>query len=119
MGQFFSGNTCERGFSMSLDTEKIHRLQGKDFHLLYDNNNNPNKWHEMVRKARDYARSIVPPAEQVRVGDVVEIVQNAIKIDPQFEEHFNREKLTQKFWVPWYAEYIVDKTFPQPDLSEA
>lgn len=102
---------------MSLDTEKIHRLRGKDFHELYDNNSD--KWQEMVRKARDYARSIVPEAEQVRVGDVVEIVQNAIKIDPEFEQHFNKQKLTQKFWVPWYAEYIVDKTFPQPDLAEA
>ncbi len=102
---------------MSLDTEKIHRLKGKDFHKLYDNK--AAKWQEMVKKARDYARSIVPPAEQVRVGDVVEIVQNAIKIDPEFEQHFNKQKLTQKFWVPWYAEYIVDKTFPQPNLAEA
>jgi len=102
---------------MSLDTEKLHRLIGKEFDRLY--NKKPNKWQEMVRKARDYARTCVSPKEQVRVGDVVEVVQNAIKIDPEFEEHFNTKKLTQKFWVPWYAEYIVDKTFPQPDLTEA
>jgi len=101
---------------MSLDTEKIHRLTGKEFDKLYSRK--PGKWQEMVKKARDYARTIVSAKEQVRVGDVVEIVQNAIKIDPEFEEHFNLKKLTQKFWVPWYAEYIVDKTFPQPDLSE-
>ena len=102
---------------MSIDTEKIHRLTGKGFDELY--NRNPAKWQEMVRKALYYARTIVAAREPVRVGDVVEIVQNAIKIDPEFEHHFNIKKLTQKFWVPWYAEYIVDKTFPQPDLSEA
>jgi hypothetical protein len=63
-------------------------------------------------------RGQVTEGEKIRVGYVVAVVQNAIKIDPEFEAYLNKKKLTQKFWILWYAEYIVERTFPQPDLME-
>jgi hypothetical protein len=101
---------------MSLDTEKIHRLRGKGFHELHKKH--PDKWREMVHKAHDYAQTCVGPGEKVRIGDVVAVVQNAIKIDPEFEEFTKSKSLPQKFWVSWYAEYIVDSVYPQPDLKK-
>lgn len=102
---------------MSLDTEKLHRLYGKSFNKLYDGN--PGKWKEMVEKARDYAQTCVGKDEKVRIGDVVAVVQNAIRIDPEFETHVKGKSLPQKFWVAWFAEYIVDQSYPQPDLKQA
>jgi len=101
---------------MSLDTEKLHRLCGKSFNKLHDDN--PDKWKEMVEKARDYAQTCVGNDEKVRIGDVVSVVQNAIRIDPQFEAHVKGRSLPQKFWVVWFAEYIVDQSYPQPDLKQ-
>ncbi len=95
---------------MSLDTEKIHRLKGKEFDELYKKGSK--KWSAMVQMAHDYAQSIMPKGEHARIGDVVEIVQNAIKIDPDFEKHFSEQKLTQKYWAEWYAEYIVEQVYP-------
>jgi hypothetical protein len=100
---------------MSLDTEKLHRLKGKGFPELY--NTHPNKWKEMVDKARDYAQTCVGDGEKVRVGDVATIVQNAIKIDPEFESFVKGKSLTQKYWVTWFAEYLIDQIYPQPDLK--
>jgi hypothetical protein len=101
---------------VSLDTEKLHRLKGKEFPELYKTH--PTKWPEMVKKARDYAQTCVGSGEKVRVGDVVTIVQNAIKIDPEFEAHVKKKSLPQKYWVLWFAEYIIEQTYPQPDLTK-
>lgn len=100
---------------MSLDTEKLHRLHAKSFPELYKKH--PTKWPEMVNKARDYAQTCVGVGEKVRIGDVATIVQNAIKIDPEFESHVKLKGLTQKYWVVWFAEYIIEQTYPQPDLT--
>jgi hypothetical protein len=71
----------------------------------------------MVEKARDYADTCVAAGEKVRIGDVVAVVQNAIKIDPEFEKHLQDNTLTQKYWVLWFAEYIIDQVYPQPELT--
>src|SRR5579872_4785561 len=113
---FCFGLTSDEGQQMSLDTDKLHRLKAKGFQELYEKH--PEKWKQMVRTARDYAETCIQPEEKIKVGDVVTVVQNGIKIDPEFETHLNKKKLTQKFWISWYAEYIVEQTFPQPDLEE-
>jgi hypothetical protein len=100
---------------MSLDTEKLHRLKGKGFYELHGGQ--PEKWQEMVDKARDYAQTCVADGERVRIGDVVAVVQNAIRIDPAFEKHLNGKGLTQKYWVTWFAQYIIDQVYPQPELA--
>jgi predicted outer membrane protein len=102
---------------MSLDTQKLHRLKGKSFDKLYADH--AAKWKEMVENARDYAQTCVGPNEKVRIGDVVEVVQNAIRIDPMFEKHTKDKSLPNKFWVSWFAEYVVDCVYPQPDLKGA
>jgi hypothetical protein len=101
---------------MSLDTEKLHRLASKAFPDLY--RAHAAKWKEMVETAREYAQTCVGAGEKVRIGDVVTIVQNAIKIDPDFEQHVKTRSLPQKYWIAWFAEYIVEQTYPQPDLGQ-
>jgi hypothetical protein len=99
---------------MSLDTEKLHRLTGKQFDRLYSQN--PAKYTEMAHKALSYAETCIPAGERVRLGDVVSVIQNAVRIDPAFEKHLRDKKLTQNFWQAWFAEYIVEQVFPQPEL---
>ena len=101
---------------MSLDTQKLHRLKGKSFDKLYEDH--APKWKEMVQKARDYAQTCVGKDDKVRIGDVVEVIVNAIRIDPTFEKHTKDKALPQKFWVFYFAEYIVDRVYPQPDLKK-
>ncbi len=100
---------------MSLDTERLHRLVGKGFDKLYSSE--PNKYKEMAKKALEYSQTCVPAGEKVRIGDVVSVIQNAVRIDPAFESHLKTRKLTQKFWQGWFAEYVVEQVFPQPELK--
>ena len=102
---------------MSLDTEKLHALLGKGFDVLYKEGES--KYKEMADKALEYASSCVPTGEKVRVGDVEAVIQNAVRIDPAFESHLKTKKLTQKFWRTWFAEYIIEQVYPQPELKPA
>jgi hypothetical protein len=102
---------------MSLDTERLHRLKGKSFDTLYASA--PQKYQEMADKALEYAKTCVPPGEKVRPGDVVAVIQNAVRIDPAFEAHLKQRSLTQKYWQLWFAEYIVEQVYPQPELKPA
>ena len=101
---------------MSLDTEKLHRLEAKSFDKLFEHHEA--KWREMVKQARDYAQTCVGPGEKVRIGDVVAVIQNAIRIDPTFEKHMKDKGLAQKYWVSYFAEYAVESVYPQPDLKK-
>jgi hypothetical protein len=47
------------------------------------------------------------------------VLQNAVKIDPAFEAHLKAKKLTQKFWVELFADFILDQVYPQPDLKQS
>ena len=95
---------------MSLTLEIEHRLKGKGFDALYDANTA--KWIDMAGKAREYTGTFISGAEAVRPGDVSENLQNAIKIDPHFEAHLKQRKLTQKYWIRFFSDYILDKIYP-------
>lgn len=102
---------------MSLDTEKLHRLKSKSFDALFSAHSQ--KYKEMADKALEYAKTCIQPGEKVRTGDVVSVIQNAIRIDPDFEAHLKTRSLTQKYWQVWFAEYIVEQVYPQPELKPA
>lgn len=96
---------------MTLDTETLHRLVSKSFNDLYDGN--PAMWDQMVAAARTYSQTIVAPGEPVRIGDVILVVQSAIRINPTFEAHVSSKKIPQKYWVKMFAEYIADRVYKQ------
>jgi len=101
---------------VSLDTQKLRRLKGKSFDKLYADH--AAKWREMVETARDYAQTCVGKNEKVRIGDIIEVIVNAIRIDPAFEKHTKDKGLSQKYWVTYFAEYVVEQVYPQPELKK-
>jgi hypothetical protein len=101
---------------MRLDTENLHRLKGKSFDKLYTSA--PDKYKGMADTALKYTLTFVPSGEKVRLADVGAVLQNAVKIDPAFEAHLKAKKLTQKFWVELFSEYILDQVYPQPELKQ-
>lgn len=100
---------------MSLDTEKLHRLKAKSFDQLYDGNRD--KWNEMVENATKFAKTYLEGgADKVRPADISAILQNSIKVDPKFELHLQTRSLQQKYWVEWFADYVVEQVYPPPDI---
>jgi hypothetical protein len=101
---------------VSLDTAKLHKLKGKKFDELYAKNSA--KWSEMVAKATEYAKTFLTEGgDRLRPADISAILQNAIKIDPQFEKYLETKKLQQKYWVEWFSDYAVEQVYPLPEIT--
>jgi hypothetical protein len=101
---------------MSLDTEKIHRLNGKRFDILYATHEE--KWKAMVANATEFAKTYLNEGgDKVRPADISAILQNAIKVDPQFEAHLDGKKLHQKYWAQWFSDYAVEQVYPSPAIE--
>lgn len=95
---------------MSLTLEKLRRLRRKEFDKLY--NDHTPKWVEMVNNGRAYAHSFIGADETIRPGDVAEIIANAKRVDPLFEAHVKEHGIPQKYWVEYFADYILDRIYP-------
>jgi hypothetical protein len=100
---------------MSLTLERLHRLRGKGFEKLYTDHET--KWMEMVANAKEYAKTFIGEGEKIRPGDVAEILQNALKVDPDFEAYVKSKGLQQKYWVSWFSDYILDQIFPPAPIQ--
>lgn len=101
---------------MSLDTYKLHKLQGKGFDQLYSDH--VPKWTEMVNKTADGVWACVGNADSIKVGDVVSSLAHGIKISGEFENHLAIQKLTQQYWAQWFAEYVVEKIYPHAEIKK-
>jgi|SRR5215469_11886080 hypothetical protein len=100
---------------MSLTLERLHRLRSKGFEKLYTDHET--KWKEMVSNAKDYAKTFIKEGEKIRPGDVAEILQNALRVDPNFEAFIKKQGLQQKYWVVYFADYILDQVFPSQQIT--
>jgi hypothetical protein len=101
---------------VSLDTDKLHRLKGKKFDELYEKHKT--KWNAIVASATEYVKGYLEKTgETVRPADISAILQNPIRVDPNFEAFVDKKRLTQKYWVEWFADYIVEQVYPLPEIK--
>jgi len=70
---------------MSLDTHRLHKLNGKGFDKLYTVHSV--KWRKMAEKSVETVRTRISEGEAVKAGDVVAAVEHGIRISKEFEKH--------------------------------
>jgi hypothetical protein len=99
---------------MALTVETLHQLKGKGFDGLYTQHEA--KWKAMVANATTYAKTFIGPKDRVRPADIAEVLQNALKIEPDFEKHIEDKKLKEKYWVARFADYIMDQIYPPTNI---
>ena len=102
---------------MSLDAEKIHKLKAKEFNDLYGFNED--LWRELVWSAASHVKGFLEKnGEMVRPGDVSAVLQLSVKVNPAFEKHLEKKRLTQRYWVEYFSDYIVEQIFGTPEIGE-
>jgi len=100
---------------VTLDTYKLHKLEGKGFNQLYTDHKE--KWDKMVRKAAEEIKACVAENENVRAGDVIATVEHGIRVSREFDHHLAVKKLTQLYWANRFAEYIVEQNYPHAEIQ--
>jgi hypothetical protein len=102
--------------TMSLDTYKLHKLNGKGFDHLYSTHKA--KWNKMVEKAVESVRACITPGENIKAGDVVAALEHGIKISKEFENHLGEKRLIHQYWVEYFAEYVVEQIYPHAEIKD-
>lgn len=100
---------------MSLTTETLHRLLSKSFDKFYKDHED--KWKKCAENAATYVKSFIGEKDKPRPADVAEVLQNALKIDPDFENFASNKKLKEKYWVADFADYIIDQIYPPAEVE--
>ncbi|HLA94801.1 MAG TPA: hypothetical protein VK612_03705 [Pyrinomonadaceae bacterium] len=100
---------------MSLTTETLHRLRSKAFDKFYTQHQA--KWKKCVENATTYVKSFIHDKDKPRPADIAEVLQNALKIDPDFEKYTAEKKLKEKYWVSDFADYIIDQIYPPANVE--
>ena len=92
-----------------LTTEILHRLQSKGLDKFYEKHEE--KWKKSADNAASYVKTYIGK-DQARPADVAAVLQNALKIDPDFEKFSGDKKLKEKYWVVDFSNYIIDQIYP-------
>jgi hypothetical protein len=101
--------------ALSLDAEKVHALNAKEFNKLYSDYED--LWRELAGSAAAHANSFLEMnGEVVRPGDVAAVLQLSVKVNPTFEKHLQDRRLTQKYWASYFSDYIVEQIYGRPDI---
>lgn len=102
---------------MSLTLETLRALRSKGFGDLYTRRQQ--KWREMVENATTYAKTFLADGDpdKLRPSDIAEVLQNALKFDPDFENHLVSRKIKEKHWVKDFADYIMDQIYPPAEIE--
>ena len=95
--------------------ENLHKLKSKGFDGLYTSKQT--KWKALAKHAVTFAKAYVSNNEKITPAEVAQALELSLKIDTDFENQMTTKKLTQRFWVPLFAEYIVEQIYPPADVK--
>jgi hypothetical protein len=104
---------------MALTALKLKQLTDHEFPDLFTRHTP--LWTQKATQAYDFTRaSVVPTGQAVRPDDVLPLLESTLELVPEFYNHLDDKRLTQKYWKTRFAEYILDQLWtalqqrPQP-----
>jgi len=93
---------------MGLTLEQQQRLERVGLDRLFGGQEA--LWTEIAESAYQYTKSIADRAQwTVRQDDVAPALIQALKVSVPLGTYLGQEKLTQKYWVEWFAHLILDR----------
>jgi predicted outer membrane protein len=103
--------SVEGRLSVALTQRALQDLLGQGFDKFYTKHEG--HWRDKVRSAYQYASSNLPPGQKARVDDVAQVLLPILEVDEELRDFLQERKLTQKYWVRYFGDYILDKVWAQ------
>lgn len=66
-------------------------------------------WLEDAKKAYAYLRERFPDNVSPRPDDVAKVLRPIIEVDKALQAELARKKLTQKYWISYFTDLILDR----------
>jgi hypothetical protein len=101
---------------MSLTAEHFQRLQRVKLDEFFQKNKPV--YQDLAKMAYDFAVKLVKPAAQkVRIDDVAAPLQLELSLNKQLTDYLASKRLTQKYWVSWFGDYVLDQLWKELSAS--
>lgn len=95
---------------MALTQRELQALLRHDMDKFYAKHKN--LWEERARRAYEYTSQTFPAGEKPRIDDVAGVLEPILEIDESLVAFLQENKLSQKYWVRYFCDYILDQVWP-------
>jgi hypothetical protein len=90
------------------------RLEGKGFAKLFTDHQS--EWTNMAEKAKKLIADQLAHGEPT-VDDIKKTLSPLVELHPKLREHLDGKKLTQKYWISDFTDYLLQKVY-EPKLTQ-
>ena len=93
---------------MALTAEDYESLQAAGLTGLFEDNRP--LFTEMAQNAFEYARTfVIPTGQKVRVDDVNQALEPALRVSHPLKNYLAEKKLTQQYWYTRFGGLVLDE----------
>ncbi len=96
---------------MGLTLETEQKLLAAELVDFYDKD--PAPWIQSAQNAYNYVESGFPPDSVIRPDDVAKALRPVVEVHEELKAHLAERKLRQKYWIGYFVDLIVDRTWTQ------
>jgi hypothetical protein len=98
---------------MSLKIQQ--RLEDAKLTEFYDGNDTP--WKKLAKETHDFVKTHFPNGAKIRRDDVSEALVSYLEVDESLNGFLKQHKLRQKYWIEYFADLIIDRTWGEISKS--
>jgi hypothetical protein len=96
---------------MALTLEAEQRLESVGLIQLYQQNHAI--WLEAAQETKAFVANNFPEGATVRRDDVAKALFPILEVNETLKEYLDANKLRGKFWIRFFVDLIVDRTWDQ------
>lgn len=98
---------------MALTLEAEQRLEAAGLVGLF--NQHQAAWLATARQTKTFVRRNFPAGALIRRDDVAKALHPIVEVNETLKIYMDTEKLRGKFWIRFFVDLIVDRTWDQLD----
>jgi hypothetical protein len=98
---------------MALTLEAEQRLQSVGLTVLYDKH--ASVWLKAAKQTKKFMKGNFPTGSLIRRDDVAKALYPILEVNETLREYLESNKLRGKFWVRFFVDLIIDKTWDKLD----
>lgn len=95
---------------MALTLEAEQRLHDVELDKFFEKDKA--SWTATVQDTKDFIAKKFPGGAKIRPDDVAKAIYPILEVHEAFKDFREEEKLRGKFWIKDFADFIIDRTWP-------
>ncbi len=68
-------------------------------------------WKDLAKRSHDFVKQTFPEGAIIRQDDVKAVLIPLLDVNKSLNEYLQGKRLTQRYWVGYFAELILDRTW--------